>query len=109
MNNSSEITELLPVSEYHDPFKIKEEDHVTVQEIQVCADNLQKYRQEIGRLFQLLCTMQNRANDTEVRLAEKRNELVSKYGLESLGTGQWAIDFEKKEFVRIADRAAVIP
>jgi len=80
-----------------------------MRKIQVQVDTLAKYRQEIGRLTQLMNNLVNTANETERELAQSRRELASKYNLEKIGVGQWAIDFEKKQFVRLAEGAPVIP
>jgi len=99
----------LPVDEYKDPVKIKDEDLVVLQEIQSKVDALARYRQEMGRLVQLMGNMRDEANRVEVELAEARRSLASKYNLEKIGTGQWALDFERKEFVKTAPGTPVIP
>lgn len=99
----------LPADEYKDPVSIKEEDHDALREIQARVDALSKYRQEMGRLVQLLGNLKDEANRVEVDLAEKRRSLASKYNLEKIGSGQWALDFDKKEFVKTAPGTPVIP
>ncbi len=101
--------DMVPVSEFHDPVKIRPEDFDSVRTIQASIDALNKYRMEMGRLYQVLGNLLTNANEAEKLSAEKRRELVAKYGLEAIGTGQWAIDFEKKEFVRLSDKAPAIP
>ena len=100
---------LLPADEYKDPVKIKAEDFDALREIQALVDALSKYRQEMGRLVQLLGNMREEANRAEVSLATKRRDLAKKYNLEQIGTGQWALDFEKKEFIKTAPETPVIP
>jgi hypothetical protein len=102
-------SDVVPVSPYHDPIKIREEDHEALMEVQQYNDALAKYRQEMGRIVQVLNNLTRLANETEGALAEKRRALVAKYDLESLGEGQWTMDFEQKEFVRLAGNAPVIP
>lgn len=102
-------SDVVPASEWHDPVRILPEDHDEVREIQAHVDALSKYRQEMGRLFQALNNLKDHANQIEVDLAEKRRALTAKYNLETFGEGQWAIDFEKKEFVRLSGKAPVIP
>jgi hypothetical protein len=99
----------LPVSEYHDPVKIKQEDLVRVTEIQSNVEDLNKHRQEIGRLHQALGNLLQATNAIEVSLAEKRRGLAKEYNLENYGTTQWALDFEKGEFVKLDKDAPVIP
>jgi hypothetical protein len=70
---------------------------------------LAKYRQEMGRLTQLIGNVCEEANKVEVELANKRRALAEKYNLERIGTGQWALDFDKKEFVKTAPGTPVIP
>jgi len=100
---------LVPASDFHDPVKVKEEDYDALQEVQVHVDALGRHRQEIGRLFQALCNLKDQTNELEVTLANKRRALANKYNLETVGEGQWAIDFEKKEFVRLSAKSPVIP
>ncbi len=88
---------------------IMEEDFGVLKDLQVSVDTLSKYRQEIGRLFQLISNLRDEANGAEVKLAERRRELASKYDLEKYGAGQWALDFEAKEFVKAAPGTPVIP
>lgn len=103
---SSDVVE---IDEYKDPVRIKEEDYSDLREIQVLVDALGKYRQEMGRLVQLMGNMREEANRVEVELSSKRQELAKKYNLERIGTGQWALDFEKREFVKTAPGTPVIP
>jgi len=103
-----QVNELL-VDAYKDPVKLKEEDLAELQSIQALVDSLAKFRQEMGRLVQLMGNMREEANKVEVKLAEKRRGLASKYNLEQMGTGQWALDFERQEFVRTAPGTPVIP
>jgi len=102
-------SDMLKVDEYKDPVRIKEDDYVALREIQALVDALGKYRQEMGRLVQLIGNMREEANRVEVDLATKRKNLAQKYNLEQIGTGQWAIDFEKKEFVKTSPGTPVIP
>jgi hypothetical protein len=99
----------LPISEFHDPVKIKEEDLSRVVEIQGFVENLNKHRQEIGRLHQALGNLLQATNEIEHSLAEKRRALAKEYNLENYGTAQWALNFEKSEFVRLDPDAPVIP
>lgn len=105
----SDSAHKVPVAEGVPPVKISEEDHTSLREIQVLVDALAKYRQEMGRLVQLLGNMRDEANRVEVDLAEKRRALAEKYKLNESGTGQWALDFENKEFVKTAPGTPVIP
>lgn len=109
MNRPEVYSDVVPVSPYHDPVKLKEEDFEALQEIQKYNDDLIKYRQEIGRLTQALSNLTGLANEAEIGLAKKRRALTEKYNLEGIGTGQWALDFEKKEFVRLSSESPVIP
>lgn len=97
------------VSEFHDPVKIKNEHAQEVVNIQAKVDELSKYRQEIGRLHQVLNNMVQMANEAEVDLAKMRRDLAQLYNLEKSSTGQWAIDFEKREFVKVSSNGPVIP
>ena len=99
----------LPVDEYKDPVKIKEEDFQELAEIQRHVDGLAKYRQEIGRLIQLIGNLRDEANKVEEALASKRRSLADKYNLEKMGSGQWALDFEGKEFVKTKPGTPIIP
>ena len=99
----------LKADEYKDPVKLKEEDYSELDAIQSLVDSLAKYRQEMGRLVQLIGNMRDEANKFEVQLAERRRALAAKYNLEQMGTGQWALDFESKEFVKTAPGTPVIP
>lgn len=102
-------SDVVPASEWHDPVKIRPEDFEDLRDVQVHVDALTKYRQEMGRMFQALNNLKDQANEVELALATKRRSLASKYNLETLGEGQWVVDFEKKEFVRLADKSPVIP
>lgn len=99
----------LPTDIYKDPVKLKEEDYSELSRIQALVDSLAKFRQEMGRLVQLMGNMREEANKVEVELAERRRSLANKYNLEKMGTGQWALDFEHKEFVKTAPGTPVIP
>ncbi len=93
-----------------DPVEVKEEDFGALKNIQAYVDALGKYRQEMGRLVQLVGNMREEANKVEAELANRRQELAQKYELEQEGgTGQWALDFEKKQFVKTAPETPVIP
>jgi hypothetical protein len=102
-------SDMVEVSEHHDPIVIQPEDHEHVRKIQVLADSLMKRRQEIGRLYQVLSNMVKDTDETEQALAGARRDLSEKYTLEKYGTGQWAVDFEKKEFVKLSEKSPVIP
>ena len=102
-------TNMLQVDEYKDPVKIKEDDFSELQKIQSLVDALARYRQEMGRLVQLMGNMREEANKVEVELSQLRTKLAGKYNLESIGKGQWALDFERKEFVKTAPGTPVIP
>lgn len=99
----------IPADEYKDPVVIKDEDYAELANIQALVDSLAKFRQEMGRLVQLMGNMREEANKVEVQLAEKRRALADKYNLEQMGTGQWALDFERREFVKTAPGTPVIP
>jgi CXXX repeat modification system protein len=103
------VTHDLKVDSKIDPVDIKQEDYQRLNQIQVLVDSLAKYRQEMGRLIQLLGNMREDANRVEVELAEKRRELSSKYELEKVSGGQWALDFENKQFVKPVSGTPVIP
>ena len=105
----AEQVQELPVDEYKDPVAIKDGDFDELNKIQALVDSLARFRQEMGRLVQLMGNMREEANKVEVELAEKRRALASKYNLEQIGTGQWALDFERKEFVKTAPGTPVIP
>lgn len=102
-------SDVVLVTDAFEPVKIKDEDLGRLRDIQVFVDNLSKYRQEMGRLVQLLGNMRDEANKTEVDLAESRRALASAYGLDKISKGQWVLDFEKREFARLAPSAPVIP
>lgn len=99
----------LLVDDNVEPVDINSEDYQSLQKIQTLVDSLSKYRQEIGRLFQLLGNMREDANKVELELAEKRRNLATKYELEKISGGQWALDFENKQFVKPAAGSPVIP
>ena len=103
------VANQVPADVYKDPVGIKEEDHGELKEIQSLVDALARYRQEIGRLVQLMGNMRDEANQVEVSLAEKRRALANKYNLDAMGSGQWVVDFERKEFVKTAPGTPVIP
>jgi hypothetical protein len=104
-----EQANVVPVDANVQPVAIQEEDHEKLLRIQSYVDALAKYRQEMGRLVQLLGNMREEANRVEVELAEARRALSDKYNLEQMGAGQWALDFERKEFVKTAPGTPVIP
>lgn len=89
-----------------DPVAVVGEDHGTVQEIQVLAESLNHVRQEIGRLHQVIAALREKADETEVDLANKRRDLAAKY---DLNKGQWSLDFETKEFKKLVSGSPVIP
>jgi hypothetical protein len=91
------------------PVKIAEEDHELLKDIQVHVDALAKYRQELGRMFQAMNNLKDQANEVEIQLANKRRDLAAKYDLEKIGLGQWAVNFENKEFVKLDSSAPIIP
>jgi hypothetical protein len=99
----------VPVDVSTEPVKINPEDNEQLLRIQSFVDALAKYRQEMGRLVQLMGNMREEANKVEVELAEARRSLADKYNLEQMGTGQWALDFENREFVKTAPGTPVIP
>lgn len=111
VSKMAEVTQanIVPVSTDSSPVKIDEADFETLARIQSYVDSLAKYRQEIGRLVQLMGNMREEANRVEVELSEARKGLSDKYELEKMGAGQWALDFESKEFVRTAPGTPAIP
>lgn len=100
---------MLPVDENNEPISIVAEDAEALQKIQVLVDGLSRHRNEMGRLTQLLGNLRDEANKIEVDLAEQRRALANKYELEKKGSGQWALDFENKQFVKVGASAPVIP
>jgi regulator of replication initiation timing len=99
----------LEVDSYKEPVPIEESDHEQVNEIKTLSDTLVKYRQEMGRLLQLIGNIRDEANRLELEVANKRRTLSQKYSLETYGNCQWALDFEKKEFVKTVNGSPVIP
>jgi hypothetical protein len=102
-------TDVVRTDELATPVKVAEEDFDKLREIQVTADALGKYRAELGRLYQAINNLCAQTNAVEENLSEQRRALVAKYGLEAAGDGQWAVDFEKREFTRVSPSAPVIP
>lgn len=92
-----------------EPIRVAETDLDTLRTIQSQVDSLARYRQEIGRLVQQIGNMREDANKIELELAQNRRGLAEKYNLSDVGGGQWAIDFEKKEFVKTNPGMPVIP
>ena len=109
--SANELTQAqsVPADAMSAPVKIKPEDNEQLLRIQSFVDALAKYRQEMGRLVQLMGNMREEANRVEVELSEARTSLSDKYNLEQMGPGQWALDFEAKEFVKTAPGTPVIP
>lgn len=99
----------IPIDTDRPAILVGEEDHSQLRDIQVLVDALAKYRQEMGRLVQLIGNMRDEANRVEVELAEKRRSLAVKYKLDEAGGGQWALDFENKAFVKTAPGTPAIP
>lgn len=99
----------VPAAENAAPVKIDSEDFDNLRSIQTFVDALAKYRQEMGRLVQLQGNMREEANKVEIELSEARTALAKKYSLEQMGSGQWALDFERREFVKTAPGTPVIP
>ena len=99
----------LPVDTAIEPVDIREEDLNALRDIQVLVDTLSKYRQEMGRLTQLIGNIREQANEVEVDLATKRRALADKYDLKTISKGQWALDFETKQFVKPASGTPTIP
>jgi len=99
----------LEVDVKNEPVAIAEEDFQELHKLQSQVDQLDKYRREMGRVVQLLGNLREEANKIEESLATNRRALANKYDLEKHGTGQWALDFEKKEFVKTAAGTPVIP
>ena len=58
-----------------EPVKVKQEDYEQLLRIQSFVDALAKYRQEMGRLVQLIGNMREEANKVEVELATSRRSL----------------------------------
>lgn len=86
--------------------KVKDEDFSEVDEIKVTNDQLTQLRQEIGRLNQVVLNLISKANETENELSDKRRKLADKYNLQK---GQWALDFDKREFRKVDPDGPVIP
>lgn len=108
--SANEVTQTqVPADAKVQPVKINPEDNEQLLRIQSFVDALAKYRQEMGRLVQLMGNMREEANRVEVELSEARKSLSDKYSLEQMGSGQWALDFEAREFVRTAPGTPVIP
>lgn len=109
--SANELTQAqeVPADAKATPVKIKPEDNEQLLRIQSFVDALAKYRQEMGRLVQLMGNMREEANRVEVELSEARKSLSDKYNLEQMGSGQWALDFEAREFVKTAPGTPVIP
>jgi len=100
---------LIPTDPSRPPVAIKEEDFAALHSIQSKVDGLAKYRQEMGRLTQLIGNMREEANRVELELAEARRSLADKYNLNEMGTGQWALDFNEKRFIKVSPDAPAIP
>lgn len=100
--------DVVKIDDVKDPVKIKEEDFGAVDNIRALADNLNKLRQEIGRHYQIISELASKASGNEIELRNKRIELAKEYGLDK-HPGQWVVDFEKKEFVKLDDSSPVTP
>jgi hypothetical protein len=96
------IDSRLPVDSNVAPIKISDEDIGLVSSIKDLTIELNEYRSEVGRLYQLLNNMVTMANNIESKLNTSRDELVSKYAPQT--DGRWAIDFESNELVKITER-----
>jgi len=105
-NTDATIDLRLPVDSGAEPVLIKEEHFVILDEVRLAVAQLNQFRQELGRVFQLLTNMKDKADTAERALTQKRQELASKYDIDG---GQWAIDFENKRMVRLADGAPLTP
>jgi hypothetical protein len=108
-DSNTRQTQTVPAAENVAPVKIDVEDFDSLRSIQTFVDALAKYRQEMGRLVQLQGNMREEANRVEIELSEARTALAQKYNLEQMGSGQWALDFERREFVKTAPGTPVIP
>jgi len=96
------IDDRLPVDVAVPPVSIKDEDFGLLSEVNESANDLEKGRAELGRLFQIMSNVKDKVDAIEKGLTEKRKELSNKY---ELGVdGSWVIDFENKEFVKVEKR-----
>jgi hypothetical protein len=79
---------------------IPDEFYPKLEELQKKTDELDGARRELGRLMQVTNNIVNICNSTETSIKELRKELAD---IVKLGDGKWAIDFENKVFVAVAD------
>jgi hypothetical protein len=100
--SETSIRSELPVDETEQSFEISSEDTPLLEEVQGCAEELDFYRRELGRLFQVLNNLRDRADISERKLKDKREELIGKY---NTGDGKWAIDFGNQRIVKVKDSA----
>ena len=98
---SNVINSDLPVDTSVEPIKIEEEDKEKLSEIERIATELDAARRELGRLFQTMNNLRDKADNLERSLNYKRKDLIEKYKLSS--GGKWVIDFNEKEFVKLLD------
>lgn len=71
---------------------------IELESIRKDADDLGRYRREVGRLYQQVNNLIKNANETEERLRNRRKLLAKKL---MLSDGSWAIDFEDAAFYRV--------
>lgn len=109
MSDTNISSDVVEVAVGRTPVSLLEEDRDAARQLRVSVDNLTKYRQEIGRIYQMLSNLVINTNALETEISEQRKALVKKYGLEASGSGQWAIDFEEYRFVPLSSSAPVIP
>ena len=87
------MDEVKMVEQVEDRIKMEDEDF---QKFKSTIESLNAIRQELGRHFQLLSSLNAAAGQAEAQMLEIKNHLVSRYRLEK---AQWRFDYETGEIV----------
>lgn len=77
---------------------IPEEFYDDLVRMQEHASELDIARNELGRLMQIVHHLINVSNSADVNLANAKQGIINKMGLED---GNWAIDFDRKQIGRV--------
>jgi hypothetical protein len=85
---------------------ISEKSLKEVEELKEITDELNQLRSEMGRLFQILGNLREKANEAERDMVNIRRSILSAHNIED---GKWVLDFENNKLVKVVGSAPLVP
>lgn len=85
---------------------ISEKSLKEVEELREVTDELNQLRAEMGRLYQVLGNLRDKANEAEREMINIRRLILSAHNIED---GKWVLDFENNKLVKVVGSAPLVP